>query len=195
MDDKAVWNKFLGGDRDAFTHIYKMYVNALFNYGIKIVPDSAFVQDCIHDLFVSLWHNKDKMGETSSIKFYLYKSLKRRLIRDLQKKKKQEVNTHKVNLDFNPVFVLSPESEIIERQYSQDMESNLSKAIAGLTKRQQEALFLKFYEGLTNEQIALIMALNTQSIYNIIHQALKMLRQNCKAAVSVILLTLFSLPA
>lgn len=106
IDERVVWSKFLSGDRDAFTHIYDVYVNALFNYGIKIAPDSALVQDCIHDLFVNLWHNKGKMGETDSIKFYLYKSLKRKLIRELEKRKKQEGSTHEIKANFNLSFYL-----------------------------------------------------------------------------------------
>lgn len=193
MDERVVWINFLSGDRAAFTHIYNVYINSLFNYGIKIAPDSALVQDSIHDLFVDLWHNKDKMSETSSIKFYLYRSLKRKLIRVLERRKKQEGSTHEIKENFNLSFVFSHEMVIIEQQCAEETKNNLSKAIAGLTNRQKEALFLKFYEGLTNEQIASIMALNSQSVYNIIHQALKVLRQSYKHEVSATILFLLAL--
>lgn len=184
---------FLSGDRDAFHRIYKVHVNAVFNYGMKIVPDRALVQDCIQDLFVDLWEKRDRLGKTDAIKLYLYKSLKRKLVRELGRWKMKEAHAEEVRVHLNLTSVRSHEVDIIETQKLEDIKKQLQRAVAGLTKRQQEALFLKFYEGFNHDQIASIMELNSQSVYNLIYQALKVLRHNYKFMAPIPFLPLLSL--
>lgn len=59
--------------------------------------------------------------------------------------------------------------------YSQN-EQRLRQAIALLPKRQQEVLFLKFYQGLEHEQISDLMDINRQSVANHLHKAIITLR-------------------
>jgi RNA polymerase sigma factor (sigma-70 family) len=47
-----------------------------------------------------------------------------------------------------------------------------------LTKRQREAIFLRFTQDLPYEEIASIMAINYRSVINLIHEAIKSIRQN-----------------
>jgi RNA polymerase sigma factor (sigma-70 family) len=180
-DDVSVWKDFLRGDRDAFAYIYQANINFLYTYGMKIVPDSALIKDCIQDLFVELWQNKAQLGETTSIKFYLYTSLKRKLIREQGAQRKPETHAYEITLNLELGSVLPHDLVIVEGQRLEELQESLGKAIADLTKRQREALHLKFYEGLTNDQIAMVLEVNSQSVYNIIHQALKVLRTSYQA--------------
>ncbi|CAN5766996.1 sigma-70 family RNA polymerase sigma factor [soil metagenome] len=177
-DAVTVWREFLRGDRDAFAYMYQANIDFLYTYGMKIVPDSALVKDCIQDLFVELWQNKAKLGETTSIKFYLYTSLKRKLIREQGAKRKPEAHSYEITLHLELGSVLPHDLVIVEGQRLEELQESLAKAIAELTNRQQEALHLKFYEGLTNDQIAAVLEVNPQSVYNLIHQALRVLRKS-----------------
>jgi DNA-directed RNA polymerase specialized sigma24 family protein len=49
--------------------------------------------------------------------------------------------------------------------------------VARLSKRQQEVIYLRFYGDIEIEEIAEIMHLNRQSVYNLLHDALKELRR------------------
>ena len=72
-----LWKRFKEGNDDAFYCLYDQYADNLFKYGIHFSKDRAFIQDCIHDLFLELYKYRKKLSETDNIQFYLYRSLRR----------------------------------------------------------------------------------------------------------------------
>jgi RNA polymerase sigma factor (sigma-70 family) len=53
----------------------------------------------------------------------------------------------------------------------------MRKVLASLSRRQQEVIYLRFYVDADLEEIAEIMSLNRQSVYNLLHDALKKLKK------------------
>ena len=89
-EEKQLWSAFKNGDFSAFTQIYQRYIQPLYNFGSKITSDRALIEDCIHDLFVELWKSHSRLGEVNHIQFYLFKGLKRKVLRALGKKHFQQ---------------------------------------------------------------------------------------------------------
>ena len=83
--DTFLWNDFIKGDENAFRLIYLQYVQSLFKYGCNFTRDEALVKDCIHDVFIDLSKYRSDLSSTNNIKLYLFKSLKRKIIRSLGK--------------------------------------------------------------------------------------------------------------
>jgi RNA polymerase sigma factor (sigma-70 family) len=52
----------------------------------------------------------------------------------------------------------------------------IGKALRTLTKRQQEAIYLKFYSNLSYKEVASIMSISVDSIYNLISKAIDSLQ-------------------
>ena len=57
------------------------------------------------------------------------------------------------------------------------MVSASAKLLNKLPKRQKEAIYLKYYSGLKATDIAEIMDINYQSVVNILHKAIKNLKE------------------
>src|SRR5690606_36156630 len=76
-DEAAIWEAFKKGNESAFIYIYETYFDQLFVYGKQFTRDEDIVKDAIQDLFITLRKSRAGLGSTDSIKFYLYKSLKR----------------------------------------------------------------------------------------------------------------------
>jgi RNA polymerase sigma factor (sigma-70 family) len=55
--------------------------------------------------------------------------------------------------------------------------TRLADAINQLTKRQREAIFLRYYHGLGNAEIAETMGISIQSFYNLTHEAIRALKK------------------
>ena len=89
--DSEIWNDFKKGEELAFSYIYHKFFNDLYYYGIKITNSEAIVQDAIQELFASLWKNKTQLGHVQAIKFYLLKSLRRGIIRHLERDRNCEL--------------------------------------------------------------------------------------------------------
>ncbi|MGX7687893.1 RNA polymerase sigma factor [Flectobacillus roseus] len=60
----------------------------------------------------------------------------------------------------------------------QENEQTIRDAISQLPKRQQEVIFLKYYKGLSNEEIASIMNIEKQTVANFLHRSLTSLKRN-----------------
>jgi RNA polymerase sigma factor (sigma-70 family) len=70
----------------------------------------------------------------------------------------------------------SVEKLIIDKQMSEEQATILRKTMAQLSKRQHELIYLKFYQHLDHAQIAGLMNLNRQSVYNLLHETIQKLR-------------------
>ena len=81
--DTFLWNDFVNGNQDAFRIIYNNHVQSLFRYGCHFTYDEALVKDCIHDVFIELAKYRAGLGNTNNIKLYLFKSLKRKIIKSM----------------------------------------------------------------------------------------------------------------
>ena len=180
FDETQNWNAFRGGDRRSFSLIYEKYFNGLYNYGSKFSRNSELVEDCIQDLFVKLWQNRGTINETQSVKNYLYKSLRNTIYSRLNKVENLDIDDESINrLDFN--LEISHETFMIENEQSQQMKIKLEKALDNLTNRQREAVFLRFFEELTYEEVARLMQITVKALYKIIARALENLRETFRS--------------
>ena len=170
IEEAVLWGDFRNGDKDAYEFMYRKFAPLLYNYGYKITLNRALTQDCIQDLFMTLLTNKAKLGATTSIKFYLYKSLRRDLMRAIKSDHRFVNQSDQDDYVFNVVF--SYESELIEEQMSAERSASLNRALENLPPRQKEVIFLRFYENLSFEEIAEVMSIEQTSVYKIIYKAI-----------------------
>jgi RNA polymerase sigma factor (sigma-70 family) len=172
--DTILWNDFIKGDEDAFRLIYNNYVQPLFNFGCNYTHDKELVKDCIHDVFIELSKYRSKLGQTDNIKLYLFKSLKREIVRSLNKGKLLSTIDNE-NIPFNyPGLTDDKQTE----DESEEQHQHLETALETLTSRQKEAIFLKLVSGLSYEELSVVMKLNYQSARNLVFRGLEKLREN-----------------
>ncbi|CAN0475647.1 unnamed protein product, partial [Scytosiphon promiscuus] len=156
MTDSEVWNQFLKGDGEAFNHIYYHYFPILFNYGHQFCQDKELIKDLIQDFFIYLKAKRQKLGKTDNIKFYLYRAIRRRIVRNLSKKQFiNYVDNYPATTDFE--ISLSHEATLIQHQEQKELKRQLEEGLEKLSKRQKAAIIYYYYEGFNYDQIAEIM--------------------------------------
>jgi len=174
--DQVLWDALRMGDKKALDYIFENYISLLQWYGVKITKNQTVVEDSIQELFIELWNKKALLSSTTSIKFYLFKSLRRRIIKKLKSENWHggfisSWNTPDLQFDF------SRESVIIGEEIDEAKKKYISNVISNLSKRQQEIIYLKFYEDLCASQIAEVMRLSIPSVYSLIGKAFAALRK------------------
>lgn len=173
----ALWNEFRNGSELAFTALYKRYLVDLYHYGERLTPDKELIEDSIHDFFVDLWNHREGYGEVSDLKFYVLKGFKNRLLKNIQKRRKLPLE-YNIDEDYSVEIVFSKEFEWISGQLSEEKRTRILQSLNALTKREKEAVTLKFYDGLSYEQIAALMSLSVKSTYKLVYRAIDSLRKN-----------------
>lgn len=176
IDDRVLWDGFRGGDEKALVHIFDRYANILYNYGRKINERDDVVKDAVQELFIAIWKQRNSLGETDCIKSYLFKSLRRKLVRSLSRMQYRFFCRLSSPAEYVGEVIPSQELLMIAEQDSENKRARVMKMISTLTRRQQEVLFLRYFEEMSCEEIAVVMELSKQAVYNLIHKALKELR-------------------
>jgi RNA polymerase sigma factor (sigma-70 family) len=184
--DTLLWNEFIRGDEDAFRLIYISHVQTLFKYGCNFTQDEALIKDCIQDIFVDLMKYRSTIGSTNDIRLYLFKSLKRKIIRSLHK---SEIYRHLESDKIPFQYAISYEEEMIEDERVKSRIRHLELAMSALSPRQKEAIYLKYVSNLSYEEISSLMKMKYQSARNLIFRGLEKLRESFPK--EVILLFLF----
>ena len=168
--DCQLWRSFKAGDKQALSAIYQAHFASLYNYGLKISRSEELVEDCIQDLFIELWKNRQRLGPTNAIRPYLYTCLRRKLVDALNAADRKLV-AYQGQEHAAFAFEASHEANIILDQISRAQKERLAAAINALTKRQREIIFLRYYENLSFPEIATIMGLHIDSAYVLLSQA------------------------
>lgn len=174
MEEQLTWRAFQNGSRDAFASIYSQHYEALLNYGIRFCEDENVVEDTIQDLFIDLWQYKNTVAEVNSIRFYLLRSLRNKIGAHFRKQKAFVFDVEK-EMNFQVEF--SFESRLIAQQAEDETLQKLQKALNGLTGRQKEILYLRFFNNMDYDQIAEVTGLSNQSARNQTYLAVKALKE------------------
>lgn len=188
-DPDTVWNEFREGSELAFTAIYKRFIYDLYHYGERLTDDKELIEDSIHDFFVELWKQRKSYGEVSNLKFYLLKGFKYKLLKNIKKGKKLPLQ-FKIDEEYDFKIVFSKEAELIAGQISEAQKANVLKSINALSRREKEAITLRFYDGLSYEEIAEAMSLSIKSAYKLMYRALETLKCHISKIVYGLLLVL-----
>ena len=176
LADEQVWLAFREGDKEAFSFIYTHYLEILFNYGMKVVNDRSLVKDSIQELFIDLWKSRQNLSGTNQIRYYLFKALRRKLVREATK---QRLTTEKFLQDFKgELTVNSAENAYISAEISEERKIVLQKALGKISLRQQEVLNLLFFENYSYEQISQVMSINVKSVYTLAWKAFSALKKS-----------------
>lgn len=187
-DDLHLWRLFKNGREEALIYIYRTYVNVLYNYGCQFTKEQELVRDTVQEFFIDLIRNKHNLGDTTSIKFYLFKSFRRKLVRVLKKENKfvkEEISEERpgFNVSYNP------EARYIKDQLDTEQKRLLQEKFNYLPEKQREALLLYYYEGLSYDEIASLFEMTrVKSARVLIYRAIDSLAKQLKNHKDILLL-------
>ena len=176
--EQTLWKYMISGNKKSFEDLYNQYFQALINYGFRITKNENLIEDAVQELFISIWNNRTTLSEVNEVKFYLFRSLKNRILRQLEKDIFDKSEDVDVYLDF--LISISEEQKKINSEQLNTNLDTLQRAIAHLPLRQQEVINLKYYHDFTLEEIAKLMDVNKQSVSNLLFRSYAILRKHLK---------------
>lgn len=173
-DDTSIWDSFLSGDDQAYECIYKQHIQKLFLYGTTLTKDEDLIKDCIQDVFIYMFKNRQHLGKVSNIRSYLVMALRNTMMNSYRKQ--NSYNKFKNSLEKEYV----DDDTAIEKMIEQENELKSTEQINNLwlvmTDRQKEIIYYKFFEELSLEEISQRLGIEYHSVANVIQRALKKMR-------------------
>lgn len=181
--DSEVWKLLKAGEREALRTLFLRYYDDLYLYAFKLSSDSYLAKDCIQDLFYRIWDRRKHLGEVTSVKSYLWISLRRDVFKTIDKQK-EEIKTDGV-FKYASVLTFTSEDFIIHDERRREQRNALVKALDQLPERHREAILLKYFNGMGYGEIQQIMSINYQTARNYVYHGVKLLKDHFKDRVFV----------
>ncbi len=163
----------MAGDKGAFCQLVEAHYKPLFNYATTFTSNRELIKDTLQDLFIQIWEKRESL-RIQYLTVYLLRSIRNNLFQSFRENHYQSVPIDESIHDQADDFTM--ESSLIFEETDSETKLRIKEAIANLPKRQKEVIFLKYYQGLSNEQIADLIQVNRQSVANFLHKAIQNLR-------------------
>lgn len=176
-DEIILWNGLRSGNERDLHSLYVLYYHHLLRYGLSLSGDNALSKEYINQLFFSLWTNRQKLPEVNSPKAYIITSYKNKIIF-----RKRDSWNLKIVLPDNPEVYsenqaeTSSEDTLIELQEYESLKLKIKSILGQLSERQRELIIARFIDELSYEEIASRLNISVRTVYNSIHESLKILR-------------------
>jgi len=175
---QELWKLFLDGDTKSFEALYHHYVQLLYHYGRKFTSNELIIEDAIHEVFLSIWKGRVSIPVPISVRYYLYACLKRAIFRQFSKFDVQSESL--VQEEYRNALSpeISMEDQMMNRESEVSKMAEFRDSYNKLSQPQQQAVFLKFYQGKSTLEIAEIMGMGKDAIYKLIQRALVLMKKN-----------------
>lgn len=164
---------FIKGDVTAFSKLYNLHVNMLYNYGRKLTTDAELLKYCIQDVFIKIYNKRTELDTVANFKSYIIISLKNKLCDECRKR----VNLSDVAVEeLDIISSYNVEEDYIDNE--KEMLDNIfvAKILNQLSPRQRKAIILYYIEEKKYEEICILMDMNYQSVRNLIHRGISKMR-------------------
>ncbi|ATP57373.1 RNA polymerase sigma-70 factor [Pedobacter ginsengisoli] len=159
------------GDTDALSRLYYLYVKQLKYFVLRTAKSSLLAEDVVHDTFIKVWENRDKIDCELPFKPYLYTIARRHLL-NLLKRAQHEINI----VDEMRRSVINEENSTeLLLDYSES-SSIFQEAIKSLPEQRREVFIRCRIQGLTYKQAAVELGISESTVNNQMVKALKSIR-------------------
>ena len=171
LSDEKLLNEIKTWNTTLFEIIYARRSRKIFSYIVTLLNyNKEDANQILGDIFISLYeYNKDH--DITSCKNFLYTTAHNKAV-DLIKKKSEEYVDQKMKYQVDTADIKHKEN--INLSYKQQL---MSKYLAMLQPREKEIVHLYFYEDKSYEDIAQILGTNKNTIWTMLLQAKKKLRE------------------
>ncbi len=172
------------------TAIYNNYINDLYSYALHLGFDQDIIMDAIHDVFFNLCKTEADLKRINNIKFFLFKSLKNRLLN------LERTSIISVGLPLNPELEEMPfnihisiDNRLITQEEHEITKRKIEQMLNLLTPRQREAVYLRYAQEYDYEQVAQIMNITIPACRKLVHQGLSLIREKYSVPLFFLLLS------
>lgn len=172
-EDKTIKNlvsRSQDGDKEAFGKLYDKYLKPIFRYVYFKVGNREDAEDLTEQVFLKAWQHIDKYNSKKSFfSSWLYIIAKNQIIDHYRQNKKNiELDDWLKETHVAPESLNNIEQELLQRK--------LLEKIKRLPEKQQQIIILKFFEDLSNKEIAQIINKKEGAVRILQYRALKNLK-------------------
>lgn len=171
--DETLIKQFQDGDQQAFVVLTTRYFDALYRYSYRFLKDTAGTEDVVQDTFIKVWKSMNSFNEGMKVKPWIYRIAHNTAIDYLRKKKAIPFSV----LETEEEEVIADDSfSLMEQTIAKEERELLTQKIEGLPVQYKEVVLLRAEEGLTFEEISMVLNKPMNTVKSLYRRALQKLQ-------------------
>ena len=173
-EDRELFLKLRDNDERAFQTLFRKYYPAMCHFARQFLNDFEMAEETVQDMFVKIWEKRAALNIETSVKHYLFRSVRNHCLNQIQheKIKKQYANMVLETAQQE----INPEHFYIEV----DLIQRIEQSIESLPPKRKEIFRLSREQGLKYKEIADELNISVKTVEAQMGLALKHLREELK---------------
>jgi len=172
LKDKFIIQGLERREKYIFDYIFNFYYSSLCAFAMQYINNRSAVEDLVQDFFVYFWLEVPRLNIRTSLKAYLFTSIKNRCL-DFQKHR----NITKKYRDF-VLFSAKTNDDSMEHFFAEsELRQMINSSMAKLTPRCREIFELSRNKGLSNQEISEKLSISKRTVELQISNSIKILRK------------------
>lgn len=159
------------GDQYAYTEVYERYKRLLYLFAFKRLGDREEVKDIVHEIFLSLWYNKEQLNLSYSLTTYLHSAVRNKIVDVMAHKQVSARYAESFN-----TYRASGQSTTDHLVRQKELTALIEKEIAALPVKMRQVFELSRNGNYSRKQIAEELGLSEETVKSHMHHAMKILK-------------------
>jgi len=173
-EEKELFEKIKKGDEKAFESLFHQYYAYLCLYATKILQDDVSAEEIVQNFFVKLWEKREELFIETSIKSYLFRSVKNLCLNSIEHNKIKQKHAR-------ITIAEGKATENLDDNYFEvDLARKIGESIDSLPEKRKEIFRLSREEGLKYREIAQKLNISIKTVETQMGLAIKTLREKLK---------------
>lgn len=173
------------GEETAFEMIFKSHYQALCNYAFTFLHDRDEAEEIVQSTFLNIWEKRKVIEVQTSLKSYLFRAVRNTCLNVLKHAKiRQHHATETVALT-NPGH-----EDVTEQVHATELEAKIANAMEALPEQCRLIFKMSRFEELKYAEIAEHLNLSVKTVENQMGKALKIMREQLKEFLPILLIIL-----
>lgn len=157
---------------NGFRQLYRLHYAALHYASFRILGDSQAAEDVVHQVFLKLWEQRDRVKVSNNPGGYLRRSVINTSLNYLKK------HRHLTPMDEIAEHDLVEETSCSTEQQQQAILEKLHLTVDSLPPKCRLIFSLSRYEGLSNQEIADHLGVTRKTVENQLNKAFSRIRNS-----------------
>ena len=170
-DEKNLLLQISEGNEHAFRQLFDDYRGKLFTYLFKITESKETAEDGVHDVFLKIWLQKDKLPAIQNLNAYLYRMAHNHAFNGIRKMATETLVLAVIH-EPNSFSIDDPEISISRKE----VRNIIHEAVKKLSPRQRDVFRMSRELGLKQEDIAQQLGISVLTVKAHLTDALHYLR-------------------
>jgi RNA polymerase sigma-70 factor (ECF subfamily) len=176
VSDRDLLMSIRDGDESALNELIGRKTRPLLQLVLRMLGDMEEARDIVQVTFFKVWENRRKFDERWSPNTWIYRIASNLAIDHLRSRKCREKSQEPVRLHLRQVADGSAQRDLTRLQQN-EVAAIFRELAVGLTEKQRLAFMLREVEGLSSQEVAVILDCRESTVRNHLFNARRYLRK------------------